>query len=103
MAPVKSPSQVIKALSERVKALRLRKKWSRQELAEYADVNVYSLKRFEATGQISLDRLLSLCFALGVLEDFDHILKPRERVNVKDWKAPVNKIRQRGRRKVNRL
>lgn len=103
MSPVKPPSQVMKSLAERVKALRLRKKWSRQELADYADVNVYSLKRFETTGQISLERLLSICFALGVLDDFDHILKVRERINVKDWKAPVNKIRQRGRRNISEL
>lgn len=99
MTTVKTPSKVMKELAGRLKVLRLRKKWSRQELADYADVNIYSLKRFETTGQISLERFLSICFALGVLGDFDRILKPRERINVKEWKVPDSKIRQRGRRR----
>ncbi|WP_423063328.1 helix-turn-helix domain-containing protein [Candidiatus Paracoxiella cheracis] len=99
MTTVKTPSKVMKELAGRLKALRLRKKWSRQELADYADINVYSLKRFEATGHISLERFLSICFALGVMSEFDHILKPRERIDVSAWKVPENKIRQRGRRR----
>lgn len=100
MPTIKPPAKIMQELAERIKALRLRKKWSRQELADYADVNVYSLKRFETTGQISLQRFLALCFALGVLDELDHILKPRERISVKSWTAPQNKLRQRGRRRI---
>lgn len=100
MTTIKPPANVMRELAERIKALRLRKKWSRQELADYADVNVYSLKRFETSGQISLERFLALCFALGVLDELDHILKPRERVSVTSWTAPQHKRRQRGRRRI---
>ena len=89
----------MREIADRVKALRLRRHWSREELAAYAQVNVYSLKRFERTGNISLERLLSLCAALGVLEDFDHIIKPRERINIDEWAISSRKIRQRGRRR----
>lgn len=99
MSATKSPSQVILDIARRMKSLRLRRHWSREELALYSHVNVYSLKRFERTGKISLERLLRLCATLEVLEDFDHILKPRERIDINQWSASSRKIRQRGRRR----
>src|SRR3990167_3094570 len=99
MSRIKSSSQVMREIAARVKALRLRRHWSREELAAYSHVNVYSLKRFERTGNISLERLLSLCAALNVLEDFDRILKPRERIDINQWAVSQRKIRQRGRRR----
>lgn len=98
---MKSPAKIMRELADRIKFLRLQRHWSRQELAEYAKINVYSLKRFERTGNIALSRLLALAAALDALEDFNHILKPRERVQIDEWKVPTRVIRQRGRR-VNR-
>ncbi|OGT50072.1 MAG: hypothetical protein A3F17_05785 [Gammaproteobacteria bacterium RIFCSPHIGHO2_12_FULL_41_15] len=95
----KSPREISIGLAKRIRVLRLRKNWSRQQLADQAGVNVYSLKRFECTGNISLSRLLSICLVLGVLGDFDHILKPRERVNVDAWTVPQRAYRQRGGRR----
>lgn len=103
MSVIKSPSQVMREIATRVKALRLRRHWSREELATYSEVNIYSLKRFERTGKISLERLLRLCAALEVLEDFNHILKPRERIDVNQWSVSQRKIRQRGRRRSRQI
>ena len=94
------PLTISQELADRVKALRLRKEWSREALAASSNVNVYSLKRFERTGQISLERFLSICAALGVASEFDRLLKPRERVSIEDWTIPKKTTRQRGRRRV---
>ena len=53
MTMSKSSTTVMHELADRIRALRLRKKWTRETLADHSDVNVYSLKRFERTGQIS--------------------------------------------------
>ncbi len=100
MPTVKPPPQIRREIAERIKALRLRRNWSREELANYSNVNIYSLKRFERTGHISLERLLSLCAALEVLDDFNHILKPRERIDITEWSVSQRKIRKRGRRSL---
>jgi transcriptional regulator with XRE-family HTH domain len=99
MTITKSPNQIMRDLANRVKFLRLHRQWTRQDLAEAAKINVYSLKRFERTGDISLARLLAICEALGVLHDFNHILKPRERINIEEWKMSARVVRQRGRRR----
>lgn len=99
MTTTKSPTRIMRDLANRVKFLRLDRHWTRQDLARAANVNVYSLKRFERTGDISLARLLAICEALGVLHDFNHILKSRERINVEEWKMSARVLRQRGRRR----
>jgi transcriptional regulator with XRE-family HTH domain len=99
MSTTKPPAQVMRELAHRVKFLRLNRQWTRQDLADAANINVYSLKRFERTGDISLARLLAICDVLGVLNDFDHILKSRERIKVDEWKMSTQVVRQRGRRR----
>lgn len=96
---MRNPTTTLLSLARRIKLLRLRRNWTRADLAARAHVNVHSLKRFERTGQISLERLLEICEALEVLHDFDHILKLRERVDIKDWKIVNPLHRKRGQRR----
>lgn len=88
-------------IAEQLRRQRLAKQWSREELAERAEINVYTLKHFERTGQISLPRLLKICEVLGLLPELIRAFKPRARVNVDSWGLPENSIRQRG-RKINK-
>jgi len=60
------------------KTLRKQAGFSQSELAKRSGVSLGSLKRFEATGQISLESLLKLMEMLDHLQDFDLILKPVE-------------------------
>lgn len=99
MTTGKTPARIMQDLANRVKFLRLHRHWTRQDLADAAQINVYSLKRFERTGDISLARLLSICEALGMLDDFNHILKSRERIRVDQWEFSKPALRQRGRRR----
>ena len=52
-------------LAQRVKRIRKRKKLSQQELSKKSGVSYGSIKRFEATGMISLLSLTKLAVALG--------------------------------------
>jgi transcriptional regulator with XRE-family HTH domain len=69
----KTPSQVQLELAERFKKLRKYKKLSQSELADKSGVSLGSLKRFEYTGQISLESLLKLAHLFDRLDDFEEV------------------------------
>jgi len=93
-------SELSLKLAKRLTALRLHKTWTRDTLAKKSNVNVYTLKHFERTGQISLPRLIKLCDALGILNELQHLFMPRQRVDVDNWELPAQKMRQRGKRRT---
>lgn len=78
----KMPSEVQIELANRFKSLRRQKKMSQAALAEKSGVSLGSLKRFEQTGQISLESLLMLSHFFDRLTDFDTIFKTDE-----NWSA----------------
>ena len=92
------PKQLCLTLAKRLTAVRLQKAWTRNVLAEVAHVNVHTLKRFECSGQISLERLISICVALDNQYEIERLFKPRHRVDADDWQARVLPTRKRGRR-----
>ena len=59
----------------RHKQIRKESGLSQAELAERSGVSLGSLKRFESSGQISLESLLKLAQILNRLSDFETILK----------------------------
>jgi len=73
-----TPDSVSKELAQRHKTLRKQLKLTQVDLAERAGVSLGSLKRFELSGQISLESLLKLANLLNRLSDFDDVFKPRE-------------------------
>ncbi|MBK8565750.1 MAG: helix-turn-helix transcriptional regulator [Saprospiraceae bacterium] len=75
---VKKPSDFMEQIAERHRALRKRAGYSQSELARRSGVSLGSLKRFESTGQVSLESLLKLVEILDRLEDFEWVLKPAE-------------------------
>ena len=74
----KKPSDSLREIAQRHKVLRKQAGFSRSEMAKRSGVSLGSLKRFETTGQISLESLLLLADVLNRLDDFDEILKPIE-------------------------
>jgi len=71
----KLPLQVLKNTAAKLKVLRRQNKYSQAELADRSGVSLGSLKRFETTGQVSLESFLKLLHVLDRLEEFDTILK----------------------------
>jgi transcriptional regulator with XRE-family HTH domain len=66
----KKPADYLQEIAKRHKVLRRQAGFSQS-----------SLKRFETSGQISLESLLRLADVLNRLDDFDAILKPMENLN----------------------
>lgn len=97
MLSIKSPKEVAKELADRLRQHRLAYAWSREELATRSGVTVASLKRFELTGNISLHRLLAICFTLGIINDFESVLLPAQPPSIQALKKMLQQ-RQRGRR-----
>ena len=57
------------ALAKRLRIIRKRRGYSQEVLSEMSGVSYGSLKRFEATGQISLLSLTKIAVALGCAEE----------------------------------
>lgn len=71
----KVPSQVQLELASRFRETRRNKKVSQSQLANKSGVSLGSIKRFEQTGQISLESLLKLAHLFDRLSDFDTVFK----------------------------
>jgi transcriptional regulator with XRE-family HTH domain len=72
----KQPSEIAILLVEKIRFLRKDRGYSQKELADRTGISLGSVKRFEQTGQISLDSLLKIAHLLDKLSDFENILNP---------------------------
>jgi len=77
----KLPSDVLKEIALKHRILRKKAGLSQVELAERSGVSLGSIKRFENSGQISLESLLKLIHLLGHLADFELILNTKKTNN----------------------
>lgn len=75
MLPIElqTPRDMARMLARRVKALRLDRGWTQQEIAERAGLTLATYRRFERTGRISLERLLKLAVILDARAGFDQL------------------------------
>ncbi|MCE9540239.1 MAG: helix-turn-helix domain-containing protein [Bacteroidetes bacterium] len=74
----KKPYDFLGELALRHKTIRKQMGLSQSQLAQRSGVSLGSIKRFEQTGQISLESLLKTVQILNRLNDFELILKPTE-------------------------
>ena len=81
---IQTPFETRMSLRERFRARRKERKISQQELATKADVSLASLKRFESTGDISLNSLIKLSFALGYEADFEQLFSRKHYHSIQD-------------------
>ena len=88
--------EIAKTLADRLKNLRLSKKWKRTTLAERSGVSVASLIRFEQTAQISLDNFLHLLSALGRLDEVEKLLLPPVAASIEELEEKDVKKTKRG-------
>lgn len=68
----------------RFKARRKEMRLSQVELANKSDVSYASIKRFEQSGEISLESLMKLAMAMNMLTDFDMLFKNSKVTSIKD-------------------
>ena len=75
----KNPNDIMDELKIKFKTRRKSLKLSQIELSKKTDVSLGSLKRFEQSGQISLESLLKVAFVLECLGDFDGVCCGQEK------------------------
>jgi transcriptional regulator with XRE-family HTH domain len=80
----KNPSDVLEDLAKKHKVLRKQAGFTQMELAQRSGVSLGSIKRFELSGQVSLESLLKLVHVLNRLNDFDLILNATENMKTID-------------------
>ncbi|MDA3940715.1 MAG: helix-turn-helix transcriptional regulator [Spirochaetia bacterium] len=91
-----TPKEISKTLADRLKKIRLLKKWKRTTLSERSGVSVASLIRFEQTAQISLDNFLNLMSALGRLDETLNLLLPPVAGSIEELEKQEIKTPKRG-------
>jgi len=69
MIPVElqTPAEIVVGIAERARALRISRGWTQQELADRSDVALDTLRRFERTGKIALERLVRIAVVLDAV------------------------------------
>lgn len=75
---INTPNSIKQRLKENFKEKRLFLNLTQEGLANRSGVSLGSLKRFETTGQISLESLLKIAFILDCLDDFLNIAEIKE-------------------------
>jgi len=76
MITTKTPKQIRRELVAWFRQQRLTLNWTQQELSARSGVALSTLRLFERSGQISLERLLRLASVLGLLESFAELVRP---------------------------
>jgi transcriptional regulator with XRE-family HTH domain len=74
----KTPTDIMQELQTKCKERRKSLGYTQNELATRSGVSLGSLKRFESSGQISLESLLKLAFVLECLGDFSAVCEVKE-------------------------
>ena len=65
-----TPASVAQAVASRAKQRRVNMRLTQAELAQKAGLSLATYRRFEQKGQITLDGLLHVAFALDCMNDF---------------------------------
>lgn len=78
MLAINTPNSIMQHLRDNFKEKRLLLNLTQEGLANRSGVSLGSLKRFELTGQISLESLLKIAFILDSLDDFLDIAKVKD-------------------------
>ena len=75
---------VIGGLAERFRLRRKELRLTQKALSVRSGVSYASIRRFEATGEISLVALVKIGHAIDCLPDFNELFKNRKITNLKD-------------------
>lgn len=78
---------IIENLVERAIRRRKELKISQKEMAKQSGVSYGSIRRFESTGQISLESLMKIARVINSLEDFNLLFKTPQIIDIEDYKV----------------
>jgi transcriptional regulator with XRE-family HTH domain len=94
---MKLPKEILKEVAGRARAVRLEFGYTQESLATHSGVSFGSIKRFENTGQISLESLLKIALILGSLEDFDSLFKTKQPQGINSLDNMLKSVKKRKR------
>ncbi len=86
-------------LAHRVKARRLERGWTQQELADRSGIALATYRRFERDGPISLERLLKLAVILDAQAGFDDLFAHPPARSLSELEDADRPARKRGKRR----
>lgn len=75
---ISAPNTIMQNLKDNFKQKRLSFNLTQEGLSNKSGVSLGSIKRFETTGQISLESLLKIAFILDCLNDFKNIANKKD-------------------------
>ncbi|MCR5462085.1 MAG: helix-turn-helix domain-containing protein [bacterium] len=70
-----SPESIMLNMAKRIRSIRRSKKISQIDLAQTSKVSYGSIKRFELTGEISLNSLIKICIALNLADELNRLFR----------------------------
>lgn len=95
---LETPASILASVAAGARAARLRRGWSRKELARRAGVSPAMIKNFERTGRIGVVRLVALAGALGALREFAALFPAPPAASLDELEEPQRPpTRRRGR------
>ncbi len=68
-----TPSDITKRLALKIKKIRKQKNITQRQLAGRSNVSYATLRKFETTGQISLESFIKLTMELGVVNEINDL------------------------------
>ncbi len=95
---LRSPSEIADLLAQRVRALRLERGWTQQEIADRSGISLATYRRFEQSGRISLERLLKLAVILDAQGEFENLFTLPPARSLSDLEKEDRPTRKRGKR-----
>ena len=94
---IKTNKEILDDLAMRVRERRLEKNLTQKGLATRAGMPLATYRHFELTGEVSVQNLLRIAFALGVEDDFDQLFAKKGYSSIEELTGKTPK-RQRGRK-----
>lgn len=96
IAAFDTPKSMVQEVAQRAKQRRISLRLTQEELAQKAGLSLSTLRRFEQTGQISLEGLLRIAFALDSMADFRQLFAAQSWASIDDMlnqTKPVQRVR----------
>ena len=79
-----TPSDIAVRLADRLRKIRKRKKITQKQLAGRSNVSYATLRKFEKTGQISLESFIKLTMELGLVGEINDLFTTPVYTNIEE-------------------
>ena len=80
----KTPNEIAKSLTEKIKQQRKKLKISQEVLAQKSGVSLGSIKRFETKYEISLQSFIKIAIALNLDSDLDNLFTTKTYTSIEE-------------------